>query len=121
MELDDATFRRAVSRRSMLKVGAAGLLATQMALLEKLAWMPDRLALAASRFSDIQHDVGAFIAPAFTEDGILGRFGPVFTALVPAKLTRTPNATDQQNWAHALNTIEQVVGVSPAGMIPFVG
>src|SRR2546429_5238202 len=121
MELDDATFRQAVSRRSVLKVGAAGLLASQMALLEKLAWMPDRLALAAPALPDIQHDVGNFIAPAFSEDGVMVRFGPVFTALVPAKLTRTPTQADQRHLAQALDTMEQVLGFSPAGVIPFIG
>ena len=121
MELDDSVFKQAVSRRSVLKVGAAGLLASQMALLEKLAWMPDRLALAAPALPDIQHDVGNFIAPAFSEDGVMVRFGPVFTALVPAKLTRTPTQADQRHLAQALDTMEQVLGFSPAGVIPFIG
>lgn len=44
--------QRSVSRRSILsggaKLGAAGLLAGQVAMLEQLAWAPNRLALAAS-------------------------------------------------------------------------
>ena len=38
--------RHTVSRRSLLKAGAAGLLAAQAGLLEQLAWVPDRVALA---------------------------------------------------------------------------
>ncbi len=121
MDLEDHVFRRAVSRRSLLKAGAAGLLASQVALLDQLAWVPDRLALAASGLPDIQHDIGSFIAPAFTRDGVLVRFGPVYTLFVPARLTRTPTRGDRTALASALSTIESVFPFSPAGVFTFVG
>ncbi len=116
----ERAFERAVSRRSLLKAGAAGLLASQVALLEQLAWVPDRLALAASSLPDIQFDIGNFIAPAFTRDGVLVRFGPVYTLFVPAKLRRNPTMSDRASLAGALGTIEQVFPFSPAGVFTFV-
>ncbi len=120
MDLEGRVFKRAVSRRSLLKAGAAGLLASQVALLEQLAWMPDRLAMAASGLPDIQHDIGNFIAPAFRRDGVLVRFGPVFTLFVPAKLRRNPTKSDRTLLVNALNTIESVHPFGPAGVFTFV-
>jgi hypothetical protein len=121
MELDESAFKRPFSRRSVLKAGVAGVLASQLALLERLAWAPDRLAMAAPALSDIQFDIGKFIPPAFTVNGVLVRFGPVYTALVPAKLTRNPVHGDRLPWDRALDTIEQVYPFSPAGVFTFVG
>src|SRR5262245_43600816 len=109
MELERRELRRAVSRRSLLKVGAAGLLASQAGLLQRLARVPDRVALAASGLPDIQFDIGNFIAPAFTENGVLVRFGPVYTLFVPARLRRNPTRADQAVVAGALHTIESVL------------
>ena len=55
-----------VDRRTLLKVGIAGGLGSQMALVESLAWAPERLALAAGPLPDIQFDIGNFIAPPVT-------------------------------------------------------
>jgi hypothetical protein len=120
MKIDDA-FRQPVSRRSLLKLGAAGAIATQLTLLEQAAWLPQRLAMAAgSSLPDIQHAIGNFIAPAFSENGVMVRFGPVFTLFVPARLTRTPNRHDQAVLANALNIIEEVFPFSPSGIFTFV-
>src|SRR5262245_13394068 len=91
--------RRSISRRTALKASTATFLASQLALFEELALMPQRPALAAATPSDIQFDIGAFIAPAQTfNDGagnVVAQFGPTFTLLVPARLTRDPNKIDQ--------------------------
>jgi hypothetical protein len=113
-------FKRGVSRRSALKAGMAGLVASQAAVLENLAVWPGRTALAATPApSDIQFNIGAFVPPAkIFNDGagpVKAGFGPIFALLVPAKLTRTPTRNDQQNLADALNIIEQSFGFSPAG------
>src|SRR5690348_10756537 len=100
----DEVFRQPLTRRGALKVGAAAALASQMALLEQAAWMPERVALAAGNLPDIQFDLGNFIAPAFTVDGVKVRFGPVYTLFVPVRLARNPTASDQQLLASALNT-----------------
>src|SRR5262245_66074604 len=92
-------------RRAALKLGLAGALGAEMALVEALAWAPERLAVAAGPLPDIQFDIGNFIAPAFTVNGVLVRFGPVFTYFVPARLTRTPTKADQAVLSAALNRI----------------
>jgi hypothetical protein len=109
-----------VDRRTLLKVGVAGAVGTQMALIESLAQAPRRLALAAGPLPDIQFDIGNFIAPAFTVNGVLVRFGPVFTYFVPARLTRNPTKADQTVLANALNRIEQAYAFSPSGIFTFV-
>jgi hypothetical protein len=109
-----------LSRRTVLKAGAAGALAGQMALMEQLAWMPQRMAFAAGSLPDIQFDIGNFIAPAFTVNGVMVRFGPVFTLFVPAKLNRNPIKADQVALAGALEEIEEVLPFSPSGIFTFV-
>ena len=117
----DGILRRAISRRTALKAGAAGLLASEMAVLEQLATTPTRLAMAAAALPDIQFAIGSFIPPAFTVNGVLVRFGPVFTFFTPARLTRRPTEADQDVLAAALNTIEANFPFSPAGVFTFVG
>jgi hypothetical protein len=116
----DEVFRQPLTRRGALKAGAAAALASQMALLEQSATMPNRVALAAGNLPDIQFDLGSFIPPAFSVDGVRVRFGPVFTLFVPVRLARNPTASDQQVLAGALNTIESVHAFSPSGIFTFV-
>src|SRR2546430_7168659 len=110
----DEVLRQPLSRRGALKLGAAAAVASQA------AWVPQRMAMAASTLPDIQFDIGNFIAPAFTVDGVNVRFGPVFTLFVPAKLTRNPTQRDQQTLANALNAIETAHPFSPSGVFTFV-
>jgi hypothetical protein len=116
--------RRSISRRTALKAGSAAFLGSQMAMFEGLAWAPQRLTLAASTPSDIQFDIGSFIAPAQTlNDGggnVVADFGPVFALFVPATLARNPTKADQATLANALNTIEANFPFSPAGVFVFV-
>jgi hypothetical protein len=116
--------RRSISRRTALKASSAALLGSQLALFESLAVAPQRLALAASSPSDIQFDIGKFIAPAQTfNDGggnVVAQFGPVFTLFVPARLTRNPTGFDQAVLDEALETIEANFPFSPAGVFMFV-
>ena len=120
MQLEDGFLKRGLSRRGAIKLGAAGVLASEFALFEQLAWAPERMALAAGPLPDIQFDIGNFIAPAFTVNGILVRFGPVFTFFVPARLSRNPTKSDQAVLANALNTIEARYPFSPSGVFTFV-
>ena len=120
MALDERLFRRSLSRRTALKAGLGALVASQVTMLESLAFAPQRLAMATSSLPDIQFDIGNFIAPAFTENGVMVRFGPVFTLFVPAKLNRTPGKADQAVLANALNTIEANFAFSPSGVFTFV-
>jgi hypothetical protein len=111
------------SRRAALKAGGAALLAStaQWTLMGKLAWLPTRPVLAAGTPSDIQHDIGAFINPAFSRNGVQVQFGPVFTGFITARLTRTPTVNDQNIFNNALATIEQFYPWSPSGIFTFVG
>jgi hypothetical protein len=106
-----------VSRRGVLKAGLGGALASQLAFLGELAEMPQRPALAAASPSNIQFDIGSFIAPAQTINGVSVRFGPVFCLFLPMRLNRTPSKTDQSVLAGALNTIEAHYPFSPSGII----
>src|SRR5579884_2833918 len=96
-----------VSRRALLKLGLAGTTAAALTSIDALAWAPQRLPLAkAATFSDIQFDIGNFINPVQTINGVPVQFGPVYTYLQPARLNRTPTKADQTTLANALSTIE---------------
>ncbi len=110
-----------LDRRTLLKWGGAGALATTMASISSVAWMPKRAnALPFTSFPDIQFDIGAFVHPAQTINGILVDFGVTYTLLAPAKLTRNPTKQDQQVLANALATIEANYAFSPSGIFTFV-
>src|SRR2546423_1943475 len=119
MKLENVIPKKAVSRRTALKAGAAGAIASELSLLEQLAWAPQRVAVAAAAPSDIQFDIGNFIAPARTINGVQVRFGPTFTLFVPAKLTRNPTKADQAALANALSTVEANFAFSPSGVFVF--
>ena len=108
------------SRRAALKMGALGLSAATMGILETLPGV-ERLAHAApASLPDIQFDISNFIAPAQTINGVQFRFGPVYTLLLTAKLKRTPTKQDQKRLADALNDIEANYAFSPSGVFTFV-
>jgi len=114
----------AMSRRSALKrtAGVAFLL-SQATLLEQLASPIVRPAAAATTFSDIQFDMGAFINPAMVlNDGagnVTAQIAPTYALLQPVKLNRTPTRADQTMLANALNTIEASYPASPSGVLIF--
>jgi hypothetical protein len=115
--------KKFVSRRDLLRLGLTGVAATTLAGIDRLAWAPRRLALAASAstsFPDIQFDIGNFIAPAQTINGILFRFGPVYTVFLTAQLNFAPTRFDQADLENALETIEAVYPFSPGGVFTFI-
>jgi len=121
MRSEPELFKRYVSRRSALKVGAVTLLASQAVMLDRLAVHPVRRALASapSNVSDIQFDIGNFVHPAQTfNDGagnVVADFGVTFALFLPAVLTRTPTRSDQTVLANALAAIENNFAFSPSG------
>jgi hypothetical protein len=119
----DNTFDRNVSRRAVLRAAAAtGLALSTQGILEMLASPIQRMAYAApDTLPDIQFDIGAFIAPARTIDGVTVRFGPVFTRFVTLALGRDPTEDDRELFATALDTIESKYSFSPQGIFTFVG
>jgi hypothetical protein len=95
--------------------------------LEALAFLPQRVALAApasTSLPEIQFDLGNFIPPAQTfNDGggsVLLRFGPVYTLFLTMKLTRFPTMTDYQSLNDALARIESVYPFSPSGVFTII-
>ena len=115
-----------MSRRSALKAGAAtAFLLSSAALFEQVEKTVIRPtpALAATTFSDIQFDLGAFINPAMVlNDGagnVTAQFPPTYAMFLPAKLNRTPTVADQATLANALNTIEASYPASPSGLLIF--
>ncbi|HLX39709.1 MAG TPA: hypothetical protein VKR42_04215 [Ktedonobacteraceae bacterium] len=109
-----------LSRRSLLKLGAFGLAASTLGILEE-GWLPHRLAHAAPpALPDIQYDIKSYLAPAQTIDGVLFQFGPVHSLFLTAQLTRTPTKSDQKVLADALNTIESTYSFSPGGLFSFI-
>ncbi len=110
-----------VSRRALLKLGLAGTTAATLASLDALAWAPLRIPPAkAATFSDIQFDIGNFLHPVQTINGVPVQFGVIFTYLQPVRLNRTPSKADQTTLANALNTIEANFPASPSGVFIFV-
>ena len=111
-----------VNRRTLLKLGLLGTAATTLASIDALAWTPSRLAHAAPKatVSDIQFDIGNFIAPIQTFNGIPFSFGPVFTVFLTAQLNRTPTRGDQADLDEALESIESIFPFSPSGIFTFV-
>ncbi|HEX7737957.1 MAG TPA: hypothetical protein VF458_24135 [Ktedonobacteraceae bacterium] len=124
----DAQSRR-FSRRHLLKKGAISIVSatTVASALETLAFIPQRVALAApasTNLPEIQFDLGNFIPPAQTfNDGggsVLLRFGPVYTLFLTMKLTRFPTLTDYQSLNDALARIESVYPFSPSGVFTII-
>jgi hypothetical protein len=113
-----------LTRRSALK--NAGALATALGTLElvgRAAHLPERVALAdvgTTTLPDIQFDIGAFIAPAQTINGVLVQLPPVNTVFLTARLLRTPTRTDQTVLANALNTVEANYPFAAGGIIQFI-
>jgi len=111
------------NRRTVLKAGGAiGGATALLGALDTVAWKPLRQSLgAAPAPGDIQHAIGPFIRPAFSDHGVQVQFGPVFTTFATATLSRTPSRADQTTFANALATIEQQYPWSPSGIFTFVG
>jgi hypothetical protein len=112
----------AFSRRSVLKQSAGAVfLLSQASLFERLAAVPVRPAAAATAFSDIQFDLGAFVRPAQVyNDGagnVTAQFGVTFALFLPARLNRTPTPADQATLANALNEIEANYPAGPSGLL----
>jgi hypothetical protein len=113
-----------LTRRAALRNAAA--VATALGTLElvgRFARLPERVALADASITtlpDIQHDIGAFIAPVQTINGVQVQLPPVNTVFLTARLLRTPTRTDQTVLANALATIEANYPFSASGIITFV-
>ncbi len=111
-----------VRRRTVLKAGGAiGAAAATMTLVDQVVWRPFRTAEAQTvALPDIQFDIGNFIRPAFSVDGVQVQFGPIYTTSATATLSRLPTKAEQTTLTNALNTIETSFPFSPSGVFTFV-
>jgi hypothetical protein len=110
-----------LSRRRLLKLGATAVVSVPtLAALERFAPYQREALAQSSTPSDIQFDIGNFIAPVQTINGIRVQFGPIYTMFVTARLNRTPNRTDQANLRSALQVIEQNFPWSAGGIFTLV-
>lgn len=116
-----------LSRRSVLGLGAAGLAGATAWAIENAvssgAVTPVARAAVAPQVRDlpeIQHDTAGFIAPAVTAGGVAFQFGPAYTLLLTARLTRMPTVTDQATFARALAAVEGHWPFSQAGVMTAV-
>lgn len=111
-----------VSRRQALRLGAMGLAASSLGLLDAVTWRPQRvLSDEVADLPSIQFDISDFTPPAVSIDGTLFRLGPVFTLFVTMRLTRAPTMADQQALENALATVEQRYSFSPSGVFTCIG
>ncbi|HEX9339216.1 MAG TPA: hypothetical protein VF892_25165 [Pseudonocardiaceae bacterium] len=130
MPLNDFKTPR-ISRRNAMKAGFGVAVAAQLAMMEQVAFTPNRAFAATPTAPNatgpapiIQFDFGSLVAPPVTlNDGagnVTAQFGPVFTYIVPATLTRAPNATDQRILGDALTTVEEFYDFSPSGVMGII-
>jgi hypothetical protein len=111
-----------LSRRQVLELGATGLVASSLALVDALTSPLTRVAKAApSDLPATQFDIADYVAPAESIDGTLFQFGPVFTLFVTTRLTRKPDAADQRMLADALANIEERYAFTPSGVFSHIG
>ncbi|HEX3649934.1 MAG TPA: hypothetical protein VHV49_16020 [Pseudonocardiaceae bacterium] len=109
------------NRRRFIVAGSAATAINALALTGSLGTIPERAEAATlANPSDIQFDVGAFIQPAQTWDGITFQMPPVNTVFLTAALRRAPDLGGQQVIKRALNKLENAYPWSAAGLITFV-
>lgn len=114
MEKQEETSAPVFKRRALLRAGMG------VGVLQALVFLPERAAQAApATLPDIQFDIGSSIAPVISVNGVQFHFGPVYTELLTATLTRNPTLQDQNTLAAALNTIESNYPFSPSGVFVF--
>jgi hypothetical protein len=114
--------RRGVRRRTALKAGGTvAATVAAMNLIDLVAWRPLRPSVAeAATLPDIQFDIGQFISPPTTIDGVTVQFGPVYTIFATARLSRLPTKTEQTQFVNAMSALEATYPFSPNAAMTFV-
>jgi hypothetical protein len=105
-------------------VGSLATAATALTMSGALATVPDRAVadttVAPPRPSDIQFDIGAFIAAPQTSAGVTFQLPPVHTAFLTAQLLRHPVLADQAELNRALAALETAYQWGASGLITFI-
>ncbi|WP_198035248.1 DUF7405 family protein [Streptacidiphilus rugosus] len=112
-------------RRQVLHAGGLAAAIAALELVKHSSTIPTRVPLAvtdgaSSSLPDIQFDIGSYLAPVQTIDGVQVQFGPVHTVFATARLLRTPTRADQRTLRQALAAIETAYPFTPAGLFTFV-
>jgi hypothetical protein len=91
-------------------------------MLEKLAWIPDRVAIAddVQALPDVQFDIGAFCPPARMVDDLLVGMPPIHTVFLTASLSRGPSKADQGRMENAIRKIEASYPYASGGIFTHV-
>jgi hypothetical protein len=110
----------AVNRRKFLVGGAAASAATALGASGLLGTSPVARASTTAAPSDIQFDIGAFLAAPTTVNGIQVQFPPVHTLFVTSQLLRKPTTTDQSNLTKSMNALEQVYPWGASTLMTFI-
>jgi hypothetical protein len=74
----------------------------------------------AAQPSDIQYDIGAFIAAPQTSAGVTFQLPPVHSVFLTAQLLRRPFQADQNELARALGALEVAYKWGASGLVTFV-
>ncbi|MGW4526042.1 DUF7405 family protein [Amycolatopsis sp. NPDC004378] len=113
---------RPVDRRTALRrTGAMAALGT-LDLVSGFARVPVRLAWADTdvAFPDVQFDLGPFMPPAQTMDGVPVGMPPIRTTFVTARLSRAQSKADAGRMESALRAIESNYPYAPGGVCTHV-
>ena len=115
--------RRTALHRSGAFAGALAGLGT-LSMLGGLAAIPIRAEAAENAedvtFPDVQFDLGRFMPPAQTMDGVPVGMPPIHTTFVTARLSRAPSKADAGRMESALRTIESNYPYAPGGVFTHV-
>ncbi|GAB3137720.1 hypothetical protein GCM10027258_13660 [Amycolatopsis stemonae] len=113
--------RRTALHRTGVVAGAMAALGT-LDLVSGFARLPVRLAWADTdvAFPDVQFDLGPFMPPAQTMDGVPVGMPPIHTTFVTARLSRAPSKADAGRMESALRAIESNYPYAPGGVFTHV-
>ncbi|HEX3791859.1 MAG TPA: hypothetical protein VHW44_28620 [Pseudonocardiaceae bacterium] len=113
-----------VNRRNFIALGSLATGMTALQMTGALSTVPDRAfadtTTAAVQPSDIQFDIGAFIAPAQTSSGVTFQLPPVHSVFLTAQLLRRPFPADQAELARVLGALEVAYQWGASGLVTFV-
>jgi hypothetical protein len=110
------TRREFIARAGLLGLGAATYGAIAGSAAPARGASPTAVDRRHGRYPDIQFDIGDYIGPVTTTNGVAFRFGPTYVLATTFRLTRTPSIADHRRLHSALERIESDFPFAPAGV-----
>jgi hypothetical protein len=107
------------SRRTFIAGGSVATAVAALELTSSLATTPARANADTLTPSDIQFDIGNFIAAAQTYEGITYQMPPVHTVFLTAQLKRTPTKADRTELKRALTKLENAYPWGAEGLVTY--